>query len=989
MNLTYRYLPAFLLFASATSSVAAGPATPTDRMKALPSAQETLVAEGYGKLPLSFEPNQGQTDKQVKFLSRGDGYSLFLASSEAVLSLQGHNCTFLARVSATASRMEKSCTSSPDSVLRMRLIGSKADTEVQGQDELPGKSNYFTGQNSSDWHTNVSNYSKVMYREVYPGIDLVYYGNRRQLEHDFIVAPGGDPKTIRLNFTGADRLSINGDGNLELSTPSGVTQLKKPMIYQDISGVRRQIDGRYVRKSGNEIGFAVGKYDRTQRLVIDPILTYATYFGGSSKDSIIHGIAADADGNAYVTGSTQSTDFPLANPIFYMPGKNYAVGFVSKISADGQTVLYSTFLGNASAEVDCSGIAVDSSGSAYISGYTASQLFPVVNALQPKKAGQIDAFVTKLNPNGSALEYSTYLGGGKEDYASAIAVDSAGAAYVTGWTTSSKFPTVNAFSTTGEVFVAKLDPTGSSLKYSTRLGGNAANDGELAFGIAVDSLSEAIVTGETSSADFPLKNPLFSTLDPGGNVNVNGSMSGGGTVFVTKLSSTGKDLVFSTFLGKGVGYGIATNGSGDAFLTGQAYSPNRFMLPNPTPSSTFNATFVTRLKADGSAFVYSRYLASSSFSEGRGIAADADGNAYVTGDTTSGWPLVAPIQPLPGSGQFPQPDAFLTKFDSSGSALIYSTLLGGSDQDYGQAIAIDGKGNVFVAGQTSSYDFPLKAALISKASNSIFDGFIAKIFETSKQLSITNTADRDTISPGENVVYNIAVTNTGLKAADAVVTITSLREILHRCAGPTCTFNSGRNRASVDLGVLSPGQKMVIQLFASALRSAGDYNLVTNTATVSTGPPLNEVDTATATTTVRQTADIAVYSSLVDSTNGLLHYMHTVVNRYGDNAHAVLLLDPLPASTTFVSATTTLGKCSFHPTIGAYGAVRCPLNNPVAGSSVQVDVFLQASGAACPTVTNTASVTSQSIDPQSADDSSTVVTQLPQTVCDASTLPVK
>src|SRR5438876_10061274 len=301
------------------------------------------IVEGYGKLPLAFEANQGQSDPQVKFLSRGAGYSLFLTADAAVLSLQPSVPSPL-----SAGRGKTSHTQSARAVLRMKLVNTNSKTEVSGQDELPGKSNYFIGNDPKKWHTNVQQFSKVRYKSVYPGVDLLYYGHQRELEYDFVLQPGANPQAIRLGIEGVRRLRLVR-GNLVLTSAVGDVHLRSPHIYQEANGMRQEVRGRYVITSKNEVGFEVATYDRRRALVIDPVLAYATYLGGSGGD-FGSGIAVDSVGHAYVTGTTESIDFPTANPHQPIYGGGCCDAFVTKINAAGSALVYSTYLGGSDVE---------------------------------------------------------------------------------------------------------------------------------------------------------------------------------------------------------------------------------------------------------------------------------------------------------------------------------------------------------------------------------------------------------------------------------------------------------------------------------------------------------------------------------------------------------------------------------------------------------------------------------------------------------------
>jgi Beta-propeller repeat len=737
-------------------------------------ATQGKILQRYGKLPLSFEANQGQADTRVKFLSRGSGYTLFLTSDEAIFSLRGD------KAKDEASGVSRQLRPSPavlatNAVLQMKLVKANRAAKVTGTDELPGTSNYFIGNDPAKWRGNVPTYSKVKYEEIYSGIDLVYYGNQRQLEYDFVVAPGADPSRIRLKFRRAGKFRIDDKGDLVLGADGDEVRLQKPQVYQYANGTRKAVEGHYWMAGANTISFRVAAYDRSKPLVIDPVLVYSTYLGGSGEDAG-YGIAVDTSGNAYVTGYTLSTDFPIIPGAFQTTcggGCNYTNDtrdvFVSKLNASGSALIYSTYLGGSGADVGF-GIAVDSSGDAYVIGRTNSTDFPTMNPFQAAYAGgQFDAFVAKLNPTGSALVYSTYLGGNAYDSGQGIAVDTVGNAYVTGATQSANFPTMNplqpAFTILTDVFVAQLSPSGSALVYSTYLGGS--NGFAVGRAIAIDSLGEAYVTGDTDATDFPVTPGAFQTTCGGCSL-----LTGVTDAFVTKLNPTGSALVYSTYLGGAgydFGYGIAVDSSGDAYVTGVTESTN-FPTINPLQptfggSSCCNA-FVTKLNPTGSALVYSTYLGGSGNNvgdQGYGIAVDSSGDAYVTGLTTStDFPTMNPLQ-LANAGN---EDAFMAKLNLTGSALVYSTYLGGSDKDEGYGVAVDSSGNAYVTGWTQSTNFPTMNSLQPNYAGGN-DAFVAKINGAVDNLPPTTVA---TASPGPNIngwnntnviVYLNATDNTG------------------------------------------------------------------------------------------------------------------------------------------------------------------------------------------------------------------------------------
>ncbi len=635
------------------------------------AATDTRVSETYGKLPLHFDANRGQIDKAVRFLSRGAGYSLYLTADEAVLVLAPPNPEAKQDGRSTPGRREAPAQAMPV-VLRMSIVGAAPAPLVRGLEELPGKANYFIGKDPARWRTNLPTYARVRYREVYPGIDLVYHGNQRQLEYDFVVAPGADPNKIVLGFKGADKIEIDAQGDLVLDAPGGAIRQHKPVIYQEIDGVRQEIAGSYVRKNANRVGFKVAAYDQSRPLIIDPVvLSYSTYLGGTGNDTGA-GIAVDANGNAYVTGSA-SSDFPTT------PGALNATGggvFVTKLNATGSALVYSACFGGSRWE-NGNGIAVDAMGHAYVTGSTLSADFPTTaGAFQPIFGGgpsdengkpPEDAFVTKLNPTATGLIYSTYLGGSGDDHGNGIAIDPDGNAYVTGDTKAINFPTTPAsfqpvFGGWRDAFVTKLHATGSLLLYSTYLGGS---DDDIGYAIAVDAGGNAFVTGQTLSTNFPTTPGAFQSTPLNAFAN---------SAFVTKLHPTGSTLVYSTRLGGGTGFqiafGIAVDASGNAYVTGATGSSDFPTTPGAFQPNFagFEDGFVTKLNPAGAGLVYSTYLGGSDADQGSGIAVDAAGNAYVTGFTRgANFPTTAgAFQPVFGGAQFyGDGDAFVAKISEA------------------------------------------------------------------------------------------------------------------------------------------------------------------------------------------------------------------------------------------------------------------------------------------------------------------------------------
>ncbi len=717
------------------------------------TSSQTKEIKDYGKLPLVFEPNQGQTDPRAKFICRGSGYSLFLCPDEAVLVLKK---PVKAKSGKPDSKMvlgEVMDNEAPE-VLRVKLAGCKEQSQMQGQDQLGGISNYFVGNDASKWQTNIPQYAKVKINEIYPGIDLVYYGNQRQLEHDFVVKPGADPRAIRMNFEGAESLRIDSQGNLVLKVKKGEVVLEKPIVYQEGDSGRKVLDGRYVLVGNQQAGFEIGAYDQSKELVIDPVLVYSTYLGGSNNDGG-NGIAVDGAGNAYVTGQTWSANFPTLNAI-----QGSLIGtmnvFVTKINAAGSAYIYSTYLGGSGGDYGTS-IAVDNSGNAYITGYAASTNFPTFNAIQGTLGGSSDAFVSKINAVGNALVYSTYLGGINLDEGTGIAVDSLGNAYVTGSTQSTNFPTLNPIQGNlggvEDAFVAKINAAGSALVYSTYLGGNNFDVG---YGIAVDSSGNAYVTGYTQSTNFPTLNAI------------QGSLVGVDNAFVAKINATGSALVYSTYLG-GSGYdggtGIAVDSSGNAYVAGFTQSTN-FPTLNPIQGNLGGTedAFVTKINAAGNALVYSTYLGGSGADVGAGIAVDSLGDAFITGFTQSNnFPTFNTIQVILLGSQ----NAFVTGINAIGTGYVFSTYLGGGG-DQGNGIALDSMENVYVTGQTTSTNFPTLNPIQGTNGGSV-DAFVSMI----GNMIVTPTTTA-TPSPTYTMGSSATSTNTSTATQTPSLTLTPL-----------------------------------------------------------------------------------------------------------------------------------------------------------------------------------------------------------------------
>ena len=717
----------------------------------------------YGKLPLSFEENQGQSASEVRYLSHGSGYELFLMPQEAVLALQSnvpHDFSPLHRM-ATHRDLRKARRAGQVTAIRMRLEGANPDARIAGMDKLPGRTNYFIGNDPNQWHTDVPSYAHVRYSGIYPGVDLVFYGNQRRLEYDFVVAPGADPKAIAMKVDGARKMRINSHGDLVLSVAGGEVELLKPVVYQNVNGERREIAATYTLTGNNRAAFNVGSYDRSQPLILDPVLNYSTYLGGSAGD-VGFAIAVDGSGNAFIAGETFSTDFPPGTKVYSStsPSPNNGASFVAELNPAGTQLLYSTYLAgtNSNQFESANGIAVDSGGKIYVTGGTFSNNFPTTSSgfKNGMNAGAVNgtSYIAKLDPavNGpTSLLYSSYIGGTNGtglfggDFGQAIAVDANGIAYVAGYTDSTpsttvsslpNFPIVNGFQTTlnstnGNAFLAKIDTTKSgspSLIYSTYVGGAGAHAaplpallqfGEEAFGVAIDGNGNAYIAGATSSTDFPTSGNARFPNPPPNNTQ--------GTGFVTRIDTTqigAASKIYSTYLGGAVfdeALAIALGPSNVAYVTGTTNSngfpvtPGAFDTSGAASGRAFVSLIDTTL-APVPSLKYSTFLGGTGSDTGFGIRADAQGNAYVAGTTSSVDFPFPPKVSIVGGFQATYPTGaksvgFISKLNPAGGGstdLLYSTYFGGvgnaANGDHIFAIAIDtsSPANAYVTGQTYS-----------------------------------------------------------------------------------------------------------------------------------------------------------------------------------------------------------------------------------------------------------------------------------------------
>ena len=790
--------------------------------------QDSKWAEAYGRLPLSFEENVGQTAQEVRYVSHGSGYELFLTPQEAVVALRSPEPYDLSPLHRfrTIQAIHAAARARTMTAIRMSFEGTTGAPQISGTERLTKKTNYFIGNDPKKWRTDVASYGQVKYSGVYPGVDVVFYGDHGRLEYDFVVAPGANPRAIRLKLQGARKLRLNARGDVVLSVPGGELMLQRPVVYQMVKGERHEIAGGYVLARDHVVTFSVPDYERSEPLILDPVLNYSTYLGGSLGASTVPlgtgidsalGIAIDSAGNAYVAGTTYSTNFPTtaanafnAGPLASNP--NGAV-FVTEMNPTGTAEIYSTYLAGSNGEL-ATAVALDSTGKIYVTGQAFSSDFPTTaNALkQSPNAGDTalgTSFVSKIDPTlsgAASLVYSSYIGGTSGDFANGIAVGAGGNVYVVGITFSSpgagltQFPvTAGAFQSTlntvnGNAFLTRIDTSQSgaaSLIYSTYLGGAGANAaaqlgfGDDGFGVAVDASSNAYIVGVTTSTDFPTTTNAFRTTVPTNNSK--------GTAFVARIDTTksgAASLIYSTYLGgevldEGFGIGLGPNSPNNvpvAYVTGLTQSlafptlpAGAFQKNNPAAGGGNSAAFVSLIDtgATGStSLTYSTYLGGTVNATGFGIRADAQGNAYVGGGTASlNFPLTAGAFEAVFPAGAPSV-GFLTKLNPGGNGaadLVYSTFFGGSgsgsnpDQVFG--VAIDGSSppNAYITGETFSTaaTFPIfPAGAFQKTLGGTSDAFIAKLsLEPTLIVSPTSLNFGAIIMPNTSAPQTVTLTN--------------------------------------------------------------------------------------------------------------------------------------------------------------------------------------------------------------------------------------
>ncbi len=789
------------------------------------TADKFRITKSYGRIPLAFEINRGQADPQVRFLSRGSGYSLYLTPAEAVFVLKRGGSNPSKLLTPNSSLL----TSSPD-VLRLRLAGGNRKAVLEGLDKTGGKSNYFIGKDRARWFTGISHYAKVRMREVYPGIDMVYYGNHRNLEYDFVVKPGSDPSLINLDSTGCRKVFVDELGQLIFQMEAGEVAFKPPVMYQMAGGERKPVAGRYLLEGDRRIGFQAGAYDKSLPLVIDPALDYSTYLGGTGAD-LGTAIAVDPSGNAYVGGNTTGAypgTFPATPGALNTAGDGYMDVFVTKVNPSGSALVYSTYIiGNTGTYLyPGNSIAVDSAGDAFISGYDWWGQVPTSTGAYNTNNGL--GFAMKLNPAGNGVLYGTYLTAGGN-----LTIDSAGNMYIAG-TYGTGYPTTGGVyqpnsngGANPNAVVAKLKPAGggaSDMLWATYVGGSAAVS---TTGIAVDSADNVYITGYTFGA-FPTTGGAFNTAPVAGCFFPDG--------FLVKLNPTGTSLLYSTYLGgmQDEANAVALDSAGDVYLTGWASAPIS-ITPGAYQTTVVGLTGACILMkinpagGGGADLLYSTFVhGTCEQSGGNALEVDGCGNAYITGwNWQPGFPTTSGAYLTTGSAD--NINAFFSVVRPAGggaSDLLYSTYLNSNAvDDYGNGIALDPAGAVYITGQTSG-TFPATSGVYQVLyGGGGDDAFVMKFasynFCTLTPGGSTNTPTPTrtptptatntptmTNTPANTPTRTNTPTGTPTQTATSTPTLTRTPTITPTPGGPTSTPTPTQVTVQVSAGTNPPGSSV-------------------------------------------------------------------------------------------------------------------------------------------------------------------------------------
>jgi len=788
----------------------AHPGAATAPTAAVSAEQRGRIQASMNALPLGFEVNQGQTDPQVKYTARGNGYAVFLTENKTVFALTSAGASSAISSHGRGLRAEpKSKETAKSAAIEMRLVGGNSNPQISAGAELPGTINYYVGSDSKNWRTGVKQYSSVAYRGVYPGVNMVFHGEQRQLEFDFVVAPGADAKAIGMGFEGADKLATDASGNLVLTSSAGNVVLHKPVAYQEKDGNRENVEVAFDVKDHQQVGLQLGSYDSSRELVIDPSLSYATYLGGSGEDEVF-GIALDGSSDIFVAGQMASINFPAHSGTVSNIGNFDA--FVTRVKAGGGSIDFTTVMGGSQAD-SALGIAVNGTALVVVGNTNSTSSAPAFpNTIKFGPTGGQDAFAASLNITSGTAAYIAIIGGTGTESGNGIAVDSSGNAYVGGQTNSTDFKTVSplqgANGGQNDGFVAKINPTGSALLFSTYLGGSG-ND--LVTGLALDSSSNVYVTGITDSTNLATAGAFQATP------------KGGGDSFVSEIKSDGSAITYLTYFGgsgQDAALAIAVDGVGDACITGNTTSSD---LPTANAAQSSNAgsndVFVTKLNPTGTGLVFSTYYGGPLDEFGTGIAVDSFADVYVTGRTTSSnYPATQGT--LNGTS-----DAFITEFSNTGF-VVYSGFLGGSGVENSIAgdntngpvgsVTVDSSSNAYLGGATSStQQFPVTSPLACCAAyaGGLADGFIAKMGAAPADFSVA-------VSPAS------ASASSGQSTAAITVTVSSVNSSYGQAVSLSCSNLPAKAVCHFSPASVTPGSSAQTSSLTIATNGASSASLM-------------------------------------------------------------------------------------------------------------------------------------------------------------------
>lgn len=687
----------------------------------LAHSKRTMLNRVYKDSSLRFELQSRKANTSLNYISRNSSYVFSFGARDNILLFSKADDNARGKFKALNLIDTIAKQTATIDALRLNFISANSKSLGENIEKLKDTTNYLIGTDQKKWLKGVPRFAKVAYRDIYQGIDVFYHGNQGELRYDFVVAPNADASQIKFKFEGAvDKIEINQTGDLVLHLGDRYIIQRKPLAYQNQNGVALPVEVRYAIDAKNQISFVLGNYNKKKPLMINPVLVYSSYFGGSDEDTGTS-IAVDSFGNQYIVGSTLSADLPDAsNRAQTFTGKRDI--YVAKVKADGSGTEYVTYIGGFGDD-EATGIAVDNAGQVYITGTTSSLDFPTTSSsFQSMASNGTNAFVAKLSADGSRLIYSSYLGGNGDDEAYGIALDGQGNAYVTGITDSTDFPTTNAFQSSkkngSDAFITKFKPNGAELSYSSYIGGNGADWG---LGIAVDSSGNAYVTGVTASADLPVINALQS--ESGGNSDA----------FVLKIKPSldgSESLQYLTYIGGSAtdgGLGIAVDENGAAYVTGVTRSKD-FPATKDSLRRKFGGesdAFIFKLNQNGNTLDYATLIGGRGRDVGFGIAVNANREAYIVGSTTSpDLPLTAGPLQATFSGKS---DGFISKLNSEGNAVIYSTYFGGNNYDDVFGLALDSTGDAYITGATFSPDFAVTNGVAQIKGKGMSDAFFVKL----------------------------------------------------------------------------------------------------------------------------------------------------------------------------------------------------------------------------------------------------------------------